>query len=46
LCCLQLESLLLYYLLQKELENLEYAEEELMMLDGDEPIPYPFAMNV
>lgn len=40
---MNLTQFLLLFMLQKELENLEFAEEELMMLDSDDaPIPYPF----
>ncbi|KAH3778699.1 hypothetical protein DPMN_180169 [Dreissena polymorpha] len=32
---------------QKELENLEFAEEELMMQEGDDaPIPYPLSFSL
>lgn len=35
---------ILYYMyFQKELENIEFAEEELMMLDGEDAIPYPLS---
>ena len=32
--------------LQKDLQNLEDAADELLMQDGDDPIPYPFVNKI